>query len=323
VTGCASRSSVACRAWRCMPSAGRPPYSASATSGWPRCARCTRIWCVRPVCSVQLHALKPSGTGHAAHVGARWRGPTGHHGHAHAHLRVAADGRVDGKDIRLWARRAPAPGSGGAPRAPRWRAPAPSRPAASCRPSSRPRCPCPAGARCPRAAAWRSAAWWASRPLSSVPCQLPGAGVHHQAGRLVQHQQVLVLVQHLQRHRLRRKARLSSVGTSSTCTAGRPQRACEVTLHHAVHAHVALLDQALQVAARELRAPGHQHLVQPLAVLRRGRDAADWRVSTSVSALRPGRLGPIGLPASSAGAARGRLPIIRLSPIPLGRHPTR
>ena len=34
----------------------RPPYNLSPTSGCPREARCTRIWCVRPVCSVQRTA---------------------------------------------------------------------------------------------------------------------------------------------------------------------------------------------------------------------------------------------------------------------------
>ena len=58
-TGCWRRRRAACSACRAMPSAAVPPYSVSATSGWPIELRCTRIWCVRPLCSLQASALKP------------------------------------------------------------------------------------------------------------------------------------------------------------------------------------------------------------------------------------------------------------------------
>ena len=59
VAGWANARRAACNACRSSPSAGRPPYSASASSGNPRQARCTRIWWVRPVCRRHSTALTP------------------------------------------------------------------------------------------------------------------------------------------------------------------------------------------------------------------------------------------------------------------------
>ena len=60
VTGWTSASRVACSA--CRGKAGTPaarpgPYAGSPTSGWPMAATCTRIWCVRPVSSVQRNSV--------------------------------------------------------------------------------------------------------------------------------------------------------------------------------------------------------------------------------------------------------------------------
>src|SRR5258706_12237 len=53
--GCAKESLAACRNMRFSPCffrarlSSKSPYLSSPRTGWPRCARCTRIWCVRPV----------------------------------------------------------------------------------------------------------------------------------------------------------------------------------------------------------------------------------------------------------------------------------
>ena len=129
--------------------------------------------------------------------------------------------------------------------------------------------------------------------------------VHHQAGRLVQHQQVVVFVQHRQAPSARgRKARLSSVGTSSSATRW-PARTLRdaVSAHRAVDPHMAALDQLLQVAARELRRQRHQHLVQALAML--GRCDGDAPSGLDAGLDRRPRLRAA--PASTGAAA---LPII-------------
>ena len=93
--------------------------------------------------------------------------------------------------------------------------------------------------------------------------------MHHQAGGLVDHQHVLVLVDDVQRDVLGLERLVLRRPTSSTCTRqpafiarGGAGRNFTFDLHAAVG------DQALQVGARELGRDGRQQLVQPLAVLR-------------------------------------------------------
>ncbi len=91
--------------------------------------------------------------------------------------------------------------------------------------------------------------------------------VHHQSGGLVEHQQVLVLVDDRQRHRLRREG---------PALGGRHQfefdllAGAQAARGHgaglAVDAHMAVAHQRLQPAARELRRQRDQQLVQPPAV---------------------------------------------------------
>ena len=51
-TGCANASRAACRNCRSSPNCPAVPYWGSPHTGWPIAARCTRIWWVRPVSSV-------------------------------------------------------------------------------------------------------------------------------------------------------------------------------------------------------------------------------------------------------------------------------
>ena len=81
----------------------------------------------------------------------------------------------------------------------------------SWRPPSGRWCPCRAGARCraasPRRCPDRLAPQWAISALTSVPVQLPAAGMDHQAGRLVDDDEVVVLVDDVERDVLRPAAR--------------------------------------------------------------------------------------------------------------------
>ena len=152
------------------------------------------------------------------------------------------------------------------------------------RPSAR-GCPCRAGARCRRAAAARAPAWRASRPLSSVPLQLPGAGCTTRPGRLVDDQQVLVLVDHRERHRL---------GPEGAGSRRRPQldRDPLAGAHLARRAGRRRAPSSAPGRPRSAPAGGCARtrgtsatsaLVEPLAVLRRRR-----RRSSRVSARRSG-----------------------------------
>ena len=57
-------SARACSICRPAPATVLPPYSTSASNGWPRLAMCTRIWCVRPVSRRQTtsHTRPPGST---------------------------------------------------------------------------------------------------------------------------------------------------------------------------------------------------------------------------------------------------------------------
>ena len=62
---------AACRNWRSQADLRlrRTPYSGSPSTGWPMAARCTRIWCVRPVSSFRRSRLA---SGRAARSSSKW-----------------------------------------------------------------------------------------------------------------------------------------------------------------------------------------------------------------------------------------------------------
>ncbi len=94
--------------------------------------------------------------------------------------------------------------------------------------------------------------------------RIAGARMHHQAGRLVHHQQVGVLVNDVERNRLGRRHCIgvlprhlhADLLTPAQTAAGRQLRT--------VHRHPAVADPLLQAAARVVRQQQGQHLVQPL-----------------------------------------------------------
>ena len=94
-----------------------------------------------------------------------------------------------------------------------------------------------------------------------------GRRMDHQAGRLVDHQQVRVLVDHVQRHGLGLKGLALGRGAQLDLAAvARLDPLCTAQDRLAVDLHRAVGNQLLQVAARELRHLRGQHPVQPLAV---------------------------------------------------------
>ena len=234
--------------------ARRPPAGGRWTPGAPgsgACARCAG-------CSAQ--AARPRPRCQALEVGARrlagWR--AGHHRHAQAVARVAADGRLDAdagprpasavRQREVLARR---------PRARRCSATSASMPARVRATTIRPlvslssRCTMPARGK-PAAAGS-----CASRPLSSVPLQLPGAGWTTRPAGLSITSRCSSSCTIDQRHRLgdeglalRRRRRSSIRLLAGTHLAGRLASAPGRR-----PATCAGLDQLLQVAAREL---GHE-----------------------------------------------------------------
>ncbi len=269
---------------------------------------CTRIWWVRPVCSVartrqaRRRVVQQLERGHG-----RLAGMLGqvHHRHAQPLARVAADRRVDDA-----AR--PAPASGRAPIARYWRAtsraaiiaPAPSMAARVRATTISPlvslsrRWTIPARGSSPRLRIARQQA------VEQRAAPVARRRVHHQPRRLVDHQQVLVLVHHRQRHRLgaeglalRRGPQLdASASPALTRWAGRLAR-------RPLTATAPPFDQLLQVAARELGHQLRQRLVQAHAV--------PGCVERELAPFR-GRFGGLGLVVGSDGtsAAAGPASII-------------
>ena len=194
------------------------------------------------------------------------------HRHAQAVARIAADRRVHMAHRRRRPRRdAPAPRTGAPPRARRCAAPA--RPSSARVRATTIRPLVSLSSRCTMPARGSSAAPAVAREQAIEQRAAPVARrrMHHQPGRLVDHQQVLVLEHHRQAIGSGRKAWLCGVGRSSIspCVAGLHLAAPSGCAARALERHRARFDQLLQVAARELRHQRGQRAVEPLAVVRR------------------------------------------------------
>ena len=169
-------------------------------------------------------------------------------------LRIAADRRLDAERRRRRLAVGQRQVAAAAPRAPRSHAPAPSPRPASCRPpSGRGVLVEPvhdAGPRQRRACGWR-----ASRPLSSVPDQLPAAGCTTSPPACRSPAGASSSYTTASRHRLRRgrPGFPRSAAVRSRPLAG-PHACATRCPRPAVDADLAALDQLLQVAARELAA---------------------------------------------------------------------
>ena len=128
---------------------------------------------------------------------------------------------------------------------------------------------------------------WASSALTRVRSGLPGGGMDDEAGRLVEHEQMLVLVDDVERHRLRRgpvgdrrrQRRATKIWPGLTRSEGSRYR-------RAVHAHLARLDELLE----------------------RVRDSAASRAPAAGRAARRHR------PAPAGDVPRRRRAVIRSSP---------
>ena len=134
------------------------------------------------------------------------------------------------------------------------------------RPSSRPpagrSCPCRGDARCRRAARRRAPAR-AQQRVEQRAVRLAGAGMHDQAGRLVDDDQVGVLVHDLERHALRRRGdrvRRRAAARAPRCSP--PVTGLRAAAALAVDRDVAGLQPGLQAVARVLREQARQRLVE-------------------------------------------------------------
>ena len=130
---------------------------------------------------------------------------------------------------------------------------------------------------------------WASSALTSVPSALPGAGMDDQAGRLVEHDQV--------RSSNRTRARAPRPAGPRAAAAGRRdgsarpvgpgltgRAGCPPFLE------VAVAQQGLQPRARQVRQPGGQEEVEPLAPASAGTSSSTVRAGTAVGAAVDDRL---------------------------------
>ena len=158
-----------------------------ATMGWPSAARCTRIWCVRPVSGARRSSVAPrkrSTTSKRVTAARPRRVPDAH---ALALPRVTADRLVDHAGAGVAPRRAPRRRSASRACVPGTAAPAPRAPAACARPAARPRCRGRAGARCPGRSGSptpASAPRRCSSAFTTVPRRAPGAGCTTMPGGL-------------------------------------------------------------------------------------------------------------------------------------------
>ena len=185
------------------------PYCGSPIRGWPRWVRWTRIWWVRPVSS--RHSIKDangraSGPNRSEHAVARARqlAAAAQHRHALAVKRTASDLAFD----HAIAQRAGCP----TPRRDRrarwcdWRIAWPGlpSPARSWRRPEAPTCPCPGDARCRAAASppmpIRLVAAMGDQGIDQGAVGIARRGMHHQARWLVDDDQVLVLINHIERN---------------------------------------------------------------------------------------------------------------------------
>ena len=258
-TRAARRAGTACSARACPAC----PYSGSPATGWPIASRCARIWCVRPVSSVTRSSVSSASARSVSKCVTAWCGSS-----------VSVE-------IRVRTRRSRPSGASIVPRR------AGGRPSTSARYSrviSRARAARPAArrARAPSRASTQQPGGVAVEPVHDAgalrigpaghaarqrlherPVGVPVARVHDDAGRLVDHEQVLVLVgdPELRRRRRRRAARLRQRRRRRTSSP--PGEHVALGLRHAVDAHEPGVDQLLRLRARA-DARGQED-VEPLA----------------------------------------------------------
>ena len=245
------------------------PYSGSPATGWPMASRWARIWWVRPVSSRTRSSVvagsasssakcvtAPRGWSVSVLTRVRWR-RSRPRGASIVPVRAGGRPSTSARYSRTSARRA------SASRSARWVA---SSRATTSSPevSLSRRCTIPARPASPPAA--RPASAWLS-----VPSRCPRGGVHDEAGRLVDDEQVLVLVGdgegERRRHRRgRRRGVLLVVLHDHALARGQP-----VALGHgrAVDRHPAVVDEARRARPRSQRRG--QEGVEPRAGVVRSR----------------------------------------------------
>ena len=245
-----------------------------------RAARCTRIWCVRPVCSVQRSPRAAGALPAARHRCCRLAAVDD----GHAHARRCGSRPIGASTLRAAASMRRATARGTARDLARGDLAHQRGHRRSVRPPPSGReCPCRAGARCRRAAARPRRGRARSRPLSSVPRPVARGRVHDQAGRLVRRPARA-------RPRRRRRAAAPRAGRpafrrrpSSTCdrlARRAPARACRTTCPSTARRRAR---SAAADSCARTRAPVRQRAVQALAVQANGEA---WRRSTSAARLR-------------------------------------
>ena len=107
---------------------------------------------------------------------------------------------------------------------------------------------------------------WASTAAASVPRRVAGAGVHHHARGLVDHEDVLVLEDDRERDRLgghllgRRRRELRRDPLAGA-------QAMRRLRGGAVHSHGAVVDQSANARPRHLGQPRREPLVEPRPAL--------------------------------------------------------
>ena len=198
------------RSWR------GAPYSVSPTTGHPSAEKCTRIWCVRPVCRSASTASESAQTQAHAPIGARFAAFAAARRHSRAAAQIARDGHFDRslrpspsvqqRDIHLLHR--------GVRETPR---PAFCAPHRFARSPSRPMFPCRGDARFPAAAVrprWISPS--SAEAMQQRRDHRAGIGARarmddHSCG-LVYHRDVFVFVEKFERDRLRVPRRRSGGG---------------------------------------------------------------------------------------------------------------
>ena len=122
----------------------------------------------------------------------------------------------------------------------------------------------------PGRSSWPPRAPSATSPCASVPCSWPGAGCTTTPGRLVDHEQPVVLVDDLVGHGLRRQRRLGRRRRPARATSSPARRTCRLRAGAPPTSHEASsirrwADGAAEAGARR------EHDVEPRAGLRRGR----------------------------------------------------
>ena len=213
------------------------PYSGSPATGWPIACRCARIWCVRPVSRRTRSSVVAAARARSRSACTASRGVVGVRRHPRAHAAVAADRRVDRAAARgraaldereVLARRSRGAASAAFRR--RWASverattSSPRRVAVEAVDDARP--------------ALLPAAGHAGQRLRERAGGVPARRVHDDAGRLVDDEQVLVLVGAPRTRPARRAAGAGRLAGLVDRRPSRPRRArWRLGTHRAVDEH--------------------------------------------------------------------------------------